>query len=165
MKKKLFLLNSENINNNDAANIFKDYMNYLEEIKNDLPSNVYDIFSNPYYYDSQNHKCPHDGWIETLLINERYTKENRQDSIIDITIKLLGAYHDYFIYFNYKNVINYSLEMKKLSQVGNKGHGDWLIDEISLVNNNILIHEIEFSSKAQWRISCTDLDISYEEIV
>ena len=37
------------------------------------------------------------------------------------------------------------------------GHGDWLADEVQLVEPGMVSHEILFSRGAQWRIESSDL--------
>jgi hypothetical protein len=92
------------------------------------------------------YRCPHDAWLEQLVISEPSTGKRREKRSIGVSIRLLGAYHDGFVEYEYDNVRQYSFQTPSEPQrvpVG-LGHGDFLIDEIRLSEGGWVEHEIEF---------------------
>jgi hypothetical protein len=73
---------------------------------------------------------------------------------VEIIARFLGAHHDGSFDLTYKNVSSYSLTLKDMS--ANRGHGDWMIDELTLHDPSKVQHEIELSG-ATINICCTDV--------
>jgi hypothetical protein len=46
-----------------------------------------------WYSDHMDHRCPHDGWLQALLVEELAEGERKEKRKTAITVKLLGAYH------------------------------------------------------------------------
>jgi hypothetical protein len=143
----------------EAKLSWKAYEDYLESIKSNLPPSVYTFATEPWHYNTSDPKCPHDAWLDDLIIHENAEGNRKQHRSIEIIIRLLGAYHDGNIELIYKNVKSYSLtnsfDTGKF-RFGN-GHGDWLYDEIRLSENNLVLHEIEWWLSASWLIECEDI--------
>jgi hypothetical protein len=77
-----------------------------------------------------------------------------------IAVRLLGAYHDGHLELSYSGVRSYSLSGKV--QANPKiGHGDWLADEVRLSDNDLVFHEILFSSGSRWLIECLDVEVRW----
>jgi len=85
-----------------------------------------------WYVSPEDHRCPHDAWVEAVTISEPASGERHQDRELQIQIRLLGAYHDGIIEFTYRHVQNYSFEGSGIT-----GHGDWLRDEVEERNGSI----------------------------
>ncbi len=73
----------------------KDYQRHLDAISPKLPDVARSFISAPWYYDFNHHDCPHDSWL------------------MDLTLNLLGAYHDRILIFHYRNVTFCGFEIQK----------------------------------------------------
>jgi hypothetical protein len=143
------------------------YDEYLAIIKDRLPPSAYTFATASWHYSTLDHRCPHDAWVESFTISEEKHDENPIQRRMNIHVRLLGAYHDGHIELAYKGVNSYVLSKPALGpgswgSGGWKytGHHDWLVDETRLSDNNLVVHEIVFSSDARWLIECED--ITYE---
>jgi hypothetical protein len=54
----------------ELVKAFQDYRNFLLSVKERLPPSAYEFAAAPWHYDHENHRCPHDCWVESLLIRE-----------------------------------------------------------------------------------------------
>jgi hypothetical protein len=129
------------------------YRQYLESIKTQLPTNAYEFAIASWRFSPESHMDPHDSWLESLTIREPASGERAEIRSVDITIRLLGSYHDGRIEIIYKNVQSYSIHS---SPQANDGHGDWLYDEIRLSERGYMLHEIEWARGSEWLIECAD---------
>jgi len=138
---------------------FRAYFDYLETIRSSLSPTAYEFAAAAWHYDHEDHRCPHDGWVEKLEITERATGPRDEVRSIDTNLRLLGAYHDGSLELGYIDVAEYSLAIVAHSPSDRPriGHGDWLRDEITLTGGSLVRHEIEFSTEASWVIICRDL--------
>lgn len=140
----------------DVVKAFDSYRNYLENNKGSFPKSAYTLATSDWYYGSSDHKAPHDSWLEALTISESSSGERNEIRTVQITIKLLSAYHDGFIEFHYPEVTKYQISAEFLEQ----GHGDWRYDEFRIDQNGKLIHEIEWASYGAtntWIIVASDV--------
>jgi hypothetical protein len=39
----------------------------------------------------------------------------------------------------------------------NRGHGDWMVDEISFSDRGKVLHDIEWRAGVRWTIECDDI--------
>lgn len=78
----------------------------------------------------EDHRSPHDAWVESIIISEPSSGDRHENRGLEIHVRLLGAYHDGTIEFNYKGVQRYSIEAMRDAA----GHGDWLEDEVLQVD-------------------------------
>lgn len=93
--------------------------------------------SSDWYKFPEDHRCPHDSWVEAITISEPSSGERHQNRGLEIHVRLLGAYHDGIIEFTYKGVQNYSIRgMRDVA-----GHGDWLEDEVDIRRHDTLLHK------------------------
>jgi len=118
---------------------FNDYKSYLASIKNRLPQGDYEFAVADWHYDSTNPKWPHDAWIQEIKIKEIAEGERNEIRKIQIEIILLGAYHDRLLKVTYEDVSTYSI-----MSANGQTHGDWIVDEISLSEAGLVVHEIKF---------------------
>jgi len=143
---------------------FEAYRVYIESIRERLPSETLFFVTAPWYYDTRHPQCPHDSWVEFLNISEMAERGDIQARHVDIHVRLLGAYHDGYIDLFYKRVRCYDLNAPANLQVMTKyrsGHGDWLIDEVRLSRDGLVIHEIAFSKGYTWTIECESIDYQW----
>jgi hypothetical protein len=145
----------------EVAEAFKAYAGYLQKVKNLMPDSAYEFAAAEWHYDFNNHKCPHDSWVEYLAVKEGSTGSRSEIRHVDIEVKLLGAFHDKWLYLSYLDVISYSLSSSKRKP--DIGHGDWLIDEVRVSEKGLVIHEVIFDSGAKWLIECGDIRYNFSE--
>lgn len=165
-----FILSSDSQDNSDSPELFKSrfdaYRDYLLSIRERLPSSAYEFATAEWHYDPQASQCPHDAWVNKLIIVEPASGDRQENRSIEILVELLGPYHDGHIHLTYKNVRSYSLETPpefKLPPL-NVGHGDWLTDEIRLSDRDLVLHEIEFSRGSRWLIEAEDIVYEWKPI-
>lgn len=138
------------VENSDGNLDYISYFNYLKDIKDKLPSNLYLYASDEKNYDLSSKTSLHDSWLEAFNVNEVGAGKRNELREIDINIKLLNAFHDRLIELKYGQVSNCNI-----SDVNNdlgKGFGDIIAHEFSL-NRSTCVHEIVFSSGANIIIS------------
>jgi hypothetical protein len=139
---------------------YQEYRAYLDSIANNLPVAAREFALADWRLNPNDHKCPHDSWVEYLKLFESASGERRENRLLQIEVRLLGAYHDGYLDLSYKNVRNYSFVTLNPQQ----NHGDWLWDEIRLSENSFVLHEIEFRNGAEWLIECEDVGFEWNPI-
>ena len=140
------------------------YQNRLQKIKKRMSPTVQEYALADWHYDYSDHKCPHDAWLEYVTIREPSSGERSEIRTLEIEIRLLGAYHDGYIEFHYKDVESYCLDQPHRRgrwETKQKGHGDWLTDEVDLSKNGLILHEIEWSDRGHWLIECRDFEFKW----
>jgi len=140
---------------------FAKYKDYLDSIKQSLPPAAYGFASAPWHYNPHDHRCPHDSWVESVVVREKSSGSRHEIRNIELAVRLLGAYHDGHLELSYISVVSYSFSSKQDSSGSNKGHGDWLVDEVRLSESNLVLHEIIFSSGSRWLIECQDIESAW----
>jgi hypothetical protein len=131
------------------------YHVYLESVGQLLPKAAYEFAAAPWHYDYSDRRCPHDSWVESLLIQEPSSGDRKEIRKVEISIRLLAAFHDCYLELSYKDVHSYSI-FGNVSAT-RSAHGDWLTDEVRLSDRKLVLHEILFSSGSRWAIECGDL--------
>src|ERR1700722_8363580 len=128
---------------------------YLQSVQNSLSPRVFEFATAPWHYDHTDHRCTHDGWLESLTIREIAEGDRRQHRRIEIELLLLGAFHDGHTRMTYRAVSNYSITLPTCeSPFENKvAHGDWLVDEFRLSTNGLIVHMVSFSSGSRSRLN------------
>ncbi len=136
---------------------FAAYQEYLKSVRTKLPPSAYEFAVAEWHYNPEYHECPHDAWVESLVISEPFSGERREKRKLEINLRLLGAYHDGYIDLKCKDVRSYSLETPLNKMPLGVGHGDWLTDEVRLSESGFVLHEVEFSRGGRWLIECGDI--------
>ena len=145
----------------DAIN-FDAYLEYLADMKDRLPLGVRGFLSYEGRFRLDDRQCLHDSWIETFNLIEKGAGSRLQVRDVQIEVLALGAYHDGYHRITYFNVSSYSMSLPSAKRGENSiGHGDWLIDEILLTDDGMVIHEVEFSDSGSWRICCSDIEYEW----
>lgn len=141
----------------EAAQAFEAYRRYLATNEARFPVGAYALASSDWYFDANDHRSPHDTWLESVTIDERGTGARREKRSCSIRVVLLGAYHDCLIELIYSNVSSYSLENSHAL----RGTGDWRYDEYRLTDEGRVLHEIEWAAGAErgarWLIEAADV--------
>jgi len=139
---------------------WKLYRHHLQSIENKLRPSTRDFALASWHYDPSDPRCPHDAWLESVVLQELPNSDNLQDRKQEIIIRLLGAYHDGHIELIYRDVLSYTLDQpyRKLKEsMINHGHGDWLVDEVRFSDRGKIIDEIEWDNRGHWIIECNDI--------
>jgi hypothetical protein len=131
---------------------YQNYLKYLHDHQKQFPSSAFGLGTALWYQDANDHKCPHDSWLENFSIRESANENGERN--VAIQIRLLAAYGDGFIEFSYPKVFGYNLNLPACE----KGHRDWLYDEFRLSKNGHVIHEIEWrGDHSNWMIEASDV--------
>jgi len=141
---------------------FEGYRDYVASCAAQFPSGALALASSGWYFDPRDHRCPHDAWLEDVVISEPAVGDRSELRTTEIRVRLLGAYHDGFIELRYSGVIRYSVSSGSVV----RGIGDWLYDEFRLHANGHLVHEIEwagFSGEdgSRWFIEALDVEFKW----
>ena len=141
----------------ELVQAFDAYRRYLAANQARFPVGAYALASSNWYFDANDHRSPHDGWLESITLEEDGTGARREIRACSIRVVLLGAYHDCRIELTYPKVCSYRLG----SRDSGTGAGDWRYDEFRLNDDGRVIHEIEWASGpergASWLIEAADV--------
>lgn len=145
--------------NNESELGSKQCRAYLASISEGLTANVKAFALQDWYYDPNDHRCPHDSWLEQLTVDESAKGERKEKRCIAIRLRLLAPYHDGEILFTYENVRRYDFDALAdfKSPPYGVGHGDFLQDEIRLLHDGLIEHQIAFSRSSTFVIECADI--------
>ena len=133
------------------------YQERLRKIGKRLPDAVREYALAEWHYNIEDHRCPHDSWLEQIMIREPASGERSERRSLEIELRLLGAYHDGYIEFQYKDVESYCLDQphrRDRWDSTEKGHKDWVVDEVDLSVHGYVLHEIEWLDRGHWLIEC-----------
>jgi len=143
---------------------FQRYRAYLDGLRGRFPAGAYALATSDWYYNPEDHRCPHDAWLEEVAIRELAEGRRHEQRCVRLEIRLLGAYHDGHIVLRYPRVFTYRLD----TWDGHDGHRDWRYDEFLLSEGGHVLHEIEWAgprSTSRWLIEASDVEHSWERIV
>ena len=149
-------LDSAGENPQEIAKAFQDYRNFLLSIRERIPASAYEFAAAPWHYDHEDHRCPHDSWVESVQIREPSSGTRREKRDLEIDVRLFVAFHDGYLELFYHRVHSYSFSVKKPGK-GQIWHGDWLVDEVAISANGFVLHEVIFSSDSRWTIEAEDI--------
>src|SRR5438045_6062608 len=88
----------------------KEYIDYLESIKDRLPPAAYEFATAHWHYDHEDPRYLHDNWVESIVVEEtkedpavstRYDAQFRQ---LQITVRLVSRWHEGYATLSFKNV-------------------------------------------------------------
>jgi hypothetical protein len=153
LRSGMFIL-SEHRNSFEAIEAgFLRYRAYLSEQRAKFPPRAYALATSTWYWSPADSRCPHDGWLESLVAREIAVGVRAAE----IQVRLEGAYRDGFIELSYSHVRRYECRAPDLGT----GHGDWLWDEIRLAPDGGIEHEIEWATGARWLIHAGDVSHAF----
>lgn len=110
-------------------------------------SSAGELLRQDWYSDHKDPRCPHDAWIENIILREAVGL-HVQDRTICIEIHAINAYHTGKIIFKYQNVRSYTLTLLSSSDEGNMGHRDLLDDSFEIKREGLSRHQMMFSGGA-----------------
>jgi len=141
----------------NVSGAYKRYQAYLRENQNQFPAGAFALGTAEWWQDANDHRSPHDAWLESLTIFEPATGERCEKRVTALRVRLFGAYHDGFIELFYPRAFSYSLQ----SQNSAHGTGEWVYDEFRLSSDGHVIHEIEWLGGNRWIIEASDIEYQW----
>lgn len=127
---------------------FDEYFNYLKSVSDKIPGEMYNFFKEWKHYSLDDRESLHDCWVENISIAESSDGSPEKNRNVNVSIFLLGAYHDRRITLNYHDVSNYNLSGCELCS---GAHGDIVVHELNIEDDSFS-HEFLFSSEAKIKI-------------
>ncbi len=157
---KKFLTYDSSTSLAEQRRCFDVYWNYLDRMKDVFPPRAFEFATAAWHWNGEDPRCPHDAWLEKLEITEESIEPAGSKRNLLIKAKFLGAYHDGIFTITYHDVREYVLSNEPLKYPVNpgNGHGDWLLDEVYLDDDDLVVHDIEFANNARWTIYCGELE-------
>jgi ribosomal protein S28E/S33 len=137
---------------------FANYRSYLDGPGRDLPVGARALATSDWYFDSNDHRAPHDAWLEVVEIMEGAGSDGR---LVSIRLRLLGAYHDGHIELRYRDVGQYRIELKPQPRDAKRGHRDWRHDEFRVSRPGRVEHESDWwgsGNTGTWLIEAADVE-------
>jgi hypothetical protein len=144
----------------DVAGAFERYRDHLASSRDSFPPSAYVLATSDWYFNFSDHRCPHDGWLESLSVTELASGARVEIRSMSIRVRLLGAYRDGYIELLYPRVFAYRLCVND----GERGHRDWRYDELRLSGDGHVIHEIEWCGRNEigsWLIEASDVEFRW----
>ncbi len=141
----------------DVGGAFRRYQAYLKAKRERFPPAAYALATSDWWFNFNDHRCPHDSWVESVEFVESRARDGRRfKNSLALRVRLLGAYHDDHIELYYPQVFGYSLSCESSG-----GHRDWRYDELRVTDEGRLVHEIEWwgaTETGRWLIEASDLE-------
>ena len=141
----------------DPQGAYAPYKEYVERNRQRFPPGAYALAASDWYFSNQDHRAPHDAWLESVTFAEPSSGARQEVRSLTLTLRLLGAYHDGHIELRYDRVHAYRLDGKGLQD----GHRDFRYDQFAVDDDGHLVHEIEWwgmDEQARWVIVADDVD-------
>ena len=142
-----------------ALSAFQRYQQYVRDHRSVFPPSAFELASSDWYFDSRDHRCPHDGRLERFELLETAAADQSEASL-SLRLDLRGAYLDGTITLLYPRVFAYHMT----SSAGGRGHCDWRYDELRVTPDGRLHHEIEWWGRAEtarWLIEASDVKYAW----
>jgi hypothetical protein len=146
----------------DVVGAYRKYQQYLREHEGIFPPGAFALATSEWWQLPHDHHCPHDAWLESVVLSEPATGERAEKRITAMRVRLLGAFHDGYIELFYPRVYSYRLHCPLCV----RGLGDWLYDEFTLSPERHIVHEIEWSGLpsdqgSRWIIEASDIEYKW----
>jgi hypothetical protein len=88
---------TEDGRDDDVVRAFRRYREYVESAKDSFPPSAYALAISEWHFNPEDHRCPHDAWLESLHLSEPSSGERHEIRTLSLRLRLLGAYHDGYI--------------------------------------------------------------------
>ncbi|HEX6372387.1 MAG TPA: hypothetical protein VF006_25935 [Longimicrobium sp.] len=157
----VYILSAELMTDEAPGAAFERYQQYVSGARDRFPPGAYALATSGWYYDFDDHRCPHDAWLEELVVSERGSGPGMATRAVDVRIRLFGAYADGHIELRYRDVVRYRCELWTEEVGEGRTHSDWRYDEFRLSERGLLLHEIEWCSRdstGTWLIEAADVE-------
>jgi hypothetical protein len=153
----MFILSDQRQTSDAARHSFRRYREYLERSRQVFPSSALALATSEWYFQPDDHRCPHDAWLEEAVFSEPATGDRRERRVTSLRLRLVGAYHDGHVEFLYPRLFRCEWSTPDAG----RGHGDWLYDEFRLGDGGRVLHEIEWSSGGRWLMEASDVEFHW----
>lgn len=146
---------------------FTRYFAYITTIRGKIPEHVFCFASDSRYFDLSSQSSLHDSWLESLTIREVAHGERKEIRRMEVSICLLGPFHDRRIHLHYRGVTHYTFRASSHDgdeRLDQTAHGDLITHEIRLGYDGLMVHELLFENGATFLIEFSDFRHSEELI-
>lgn len=126
---------------------FSSYLDYLLTIRTRMPEHIYAFASDPRNFDLTASSSLHDAWLESLNVREQASGSRNEVRRLEVSLCLLGPYHDRLIHLSYSGVERYLFDAPNRAgdaRFDHTAHGDLYTHEIRLVRDGVFVHEFVF---------------------
>jgi hypothetical protein len=103
----MFILSDQRQTSDAARHSFRRYREYLERSRQVFPSSALALATSEWYFQPDDHRCPHDAWLEEAVFSEPATGDRRERRVTSLRLRLVGAYHDGHVEFLYPRLFRY----------------------------------------------------------
>ena len=151
--RSVYILSEQLDREGTGSRDFARYQAYVSDNRSAFPLSAYSLASSTWYFDSRDHRAPHDGRLLSLRLIE---SSDTDKPTISLETHLQSAYQDGVIVIRYPRVFSYSFSLSDASE----GHSDWRYDEFRVAPNGHVLHEIEWwhrEETARWLIEANDV--------
>ena len=156
-----YILTAQLYDETTGDGAFARYQAYLDSVRTQLPPGAYSLATSEWYFNSNDHRAPHDAWLLEASVAEVAAPGEERRRSTSIVLRLLGAYHDGEIEFRYLDVTRYRLELQPKQHDLARGHRDWRHDEFRLAAGGRVEREIEWwgrGATGTWIIESADVE-------
>lgn len=137
------------------------YPEYLESIRDRLPSEALAYAAAPWHYDFHHERCPHDANLLSLILSASSVPESRSDGQPNhLELRLIGGHRNAILRFSYSGLGRLVLSGAPADA---DDFGDVLVDEISLAETALVVHEIVFEN-ATLTVEAANVTCSWEPL-
>lgn len=140
------------------------YSRYIQAIRDQLPPHIFAFASDSSYFDLDSSGTLHDAWFESLTVREVASGDRSEMRTLEVSLCLLGSYHDRRIHLQYAGVSRYAVTGPNGDQIEHTVHGDLITQEVRLANSGLFVHELLFERDATILVECSDFRHSEEMI-
>lgn len=88
------------------------YLAYLRSDGHLLPAGARAFATAEWHYDIRDHRCPHDSWLERLIVRELGRGAREDERSIECEALFKGAFHDGWLELRYEGVRSYDLNRR-----------------------------------------------------
>jgi hypothetical protein len=146
----------------DVAAAYKRYQAYLQLHRHSFPPGAFALGTALWYQNTSDHRCPHDGSLESCIISEMVDPADAQRRITTFRVRLSARHGDGHIEFYYPRVFSYELHSYSCA----KGLGNWRYDEFTLKSAGHVLHEIEWGGfldieGSRWVVEASDVEFQW----
>ena len=135
---------------------YSKYREYLKTNKHRFAKGAYALASAEWRNSRDDHRSLHDAWLESFTVNLDYDN----NSEVEVTIVLLGPFHDGLTVIEYSKVLCVNVD----GWHDPSDLGDLVRDEVRLSDKGNVIHEIQWAGGCRWMIEAADLHHSWNPI-
>jgi hypothetical protein len=154
-----YILTAEMFADEEEGAAFDRYQRYVRGARDRFPPGAYALATADWYFNFSDHRCPHDAWLEELIVSEGGARKGERG--VEIRIRLWSAYEDGHLELRYRDVVRYRCELWPKKPSEGRAHADWRYDEFRLSEAGLLLHEIEWWSgqpTGTWLIEAADVE-------